>query len=291
MEKYLEQADSIVSIKESEIFYNSSWFLNEGVPKIIELAAVPSIQQVLRRADFKKRLKSGKDVSLLEMLYPALQGYDSVKVKADVEIGGSDQIFNLLMGRKIQRHFGMDEQDVLTVPLLVGIDGKKKMSKSFGNYIGLTENPSEMFGKIMSVPDKLVGEYFLLVTELEEEEIKKLKKELSPMDFKARLGFEVVKLYHGEEAAELARQGFEKLFSKKEAPADLPGLKVKSDATAMEVVLASGAAKSKSEARRLIEQGSFEIDGAVKKDPNETLSLRGGEVIKIGKKRFFRAKI
>ncbi len=293
MEKYLDEAGKIINVKESEIFHNSSWFTKEGVDKIIELAGATSIQQVLRRADFKKRLKSDKDVSLLEVFYPAFQGYDSVRVRADVEIGGTDQTFNLLMGRRIQRHFGMKEQDVLTVPLLVGLDGKKKMSKSLGNYIGLAENPNETFGKVMSLPDKLVGRYFLLTTELEEAEIKKLKKGLSPKDFKARLGFEIVGLYHGEEAAELARQNFDKLFSKKEMPADLSTLRVRVEdkISALDVVLMSGVTKSRSEARRLIAQGGFSMNGAVKNDPNEILSLSGGEAVKIGKKNFFRIKI
>lgn len=292
MEKYLDEAGKIINVKESEIFHNSSWFTKEGVDKIIELAGATSIQQVLRRADFKKRLKSDKDVSLLEVLYPAFQGYDSVKVRADVELGGTDQTFNLLMGRRIQRHFGIKEQDVLTVPLLAGLDGKKKMSKSLGNYIGLTENPNEMFGKIMSLPDKLIGKYFLLAAELEEAEIKKLKKELSPKDFKVRLGFEIVKLYHGEEAAELARQNFDKLFSKKEIPKDVPIYKPGKEPLTTMGTTATLLGISNSEARRLVEQGAFERNGVVKKDPAEKqVNYKDGETIKIGKKHFFRVEI
>jgi tyrosyl-tRNA synthetase len=290
--EYLTQAAKIIDVKKSEVCHNGEWFEKEGVGGLLKLAAAGTMQQMLRREDFKQRLAGGGDVSVTELLYPLLQGYDSVKVGADVEIGGSDQLFNLLMGRKVQRHFGMKEQDVLTTPLLVGLDGKKKMSKSYGNYVGLTDAPDDMFGKIMSLPDKLVSEYFALCTEIGEEEVKKLKKELSPRDLKARLGFEIVKLYHGEEVAAAARGKFIEVFSKKEMPADLPPLKLPSPkCSLLDVVLAAGVAKSRSEARRLIAQGAVEIDGAVKKDANEILSFRGGEILKIGKRHFFRVKI
>ncbi|MDO8664654.1 MAG: tyrosine--tRNA ligase, partial [Candidatus Liptonbacteria bacterium] len=196
MKKYLAQAGKVIDIKKAEILWNGKWFAKEGIAKMIELSSATSIQQVLRRADFKKRLDEGNDISLLEALYPVLQGYDSVKVKSDVEIGGTDQKFNLLMGRRIQRHFFMKEQDIITIPLLEGTDGERKMSKSFGNYISLDEDPDEMFGKIMSVPDKLVHKYFALCTDVSETDISKLEKELKPRDLKVRLGFEIVKLYH-----------------------------------------------------------------------------------------------
>ncbi len=288
MKAYLAHAGKIVDVGKAEIFHNSEWFMKGGVQKIIELSSMASMQQVLKRADFKKRLTAGKDVTLLEALYPLFQGYDSVAVKADVELGGTDQTFNLLMGRQIQRHFGMREQDVLTVPLLEGLDGVKKMSKSAGNYIGLEDDPSDMFGKVMSLPDKLTERYFLLATELEKTEIKKLQKELGPRDLKARLGHEIVKLYHGDEAARAAEEKFGAVFSRGEMPENLPSLKIAGRISVLDMVIASGFAKSKSEARRLIEQGAVKIEGTTKEDPNEILALDGGEAVRIGKKHFFR---
>lgn len=289
MAEYLAQAGKIIDIRKTETFYNSSWLAKEGTEKILELASIASIQQVLRRADFKKRLASGRDVTLLEILYPVFQGYDSYKVEADVEIGGTDQTFNLLMGRKVQRHFGAGEQDILTVELLEGLDGTKKMSKSVGNYIGLNEDADQMFGKIMSLPDKLVSKYFSLCTDLSETDIKKLKKELSPRDLKAKLGFEIAKIYHGEKLAGAAQEKFDRVFSKKETPTDAPSLKVpKKKISVLDLVLLSGVAKSKSEARRLIEQGGVKIDNEVKKNLAEIISLKGNEALKLGKKTFFR---
>lgn len=297
MKEYLIQAGKIIDVERAEIFHNSSWILKGGVSKIIELANAASIQQVLHRADFKKRLDAGQDVTLLEVFYPVFQGYDSVAVNADIELGGTDQTFNLLMGRRIQRHFGMEEQDILTVPLLEGTDGVKKMSKSVGNYIGLYEESDQMFGKIMSLPDKLMERYFELATELEPAEFKKLAQTLSPRDLKVRLGMEIVKLYHGEGAADAAKEKFEKVFSKRK-PEDttLPEFIVKTrKLSILDLILSPQGAKrpnlkSKSEALRLINEGAIAINGQVKKDRWEIIELRGGEILKIGKRGFFRVK-
>ena len=300
MKEYLAQAGKVINVKKAEIFRNSKWFSKEGVEKLIELASAASIQQILRRADFRKRLDVGQDVSLLEALYPVLQGYDSVKVKADIELGGSDQKLNLLMGRRVQRHFGMKEQDVMTVPLLEGLDGERKMSKSFGNYIGLSDAPDDMFGKIMSVPDELVHKYFILCTDIKETDINKLEKELKPRDLKARLGFEIVKFYHGEEAAEKAAEKFNILHShalkinvyENVSVVDIPTLNLKKGSYfIIDLVIKSGVTKSKSEAQRLIKQGAVRIDNDVFTDPRRLIEFRGGETIKIGKKNFFRIKI
>lgn len=292
MEKYLTQAGKIVNLKKAEVFYNSRWFLKEGMAKMIELSSTASIQQVLHREDFKERMNRHQDITLTELLYPLLQGYDSVEVKADLELGGTDQTFNLLMGRRVQRRFGMKEQDILTVSLLEGLDGVKKMSKSLDNFIALDDEGAEMFGKIMSLPDKLISKYFLLATDLEEEEIKSLEKSLSPRDFKARLGFEIVKIYHGEKAAEKAKRDFESIFSKKEIPEDVQILNIKNKSiSSLDLVVLSGVVKSKSEARRLIQQGGLEVQGKVFKNPQEVMNLEGGEAVKIGKRHFFRIKI
>ncbi len=293
MKEYLSQAGKIIDVKKAEVRRNSEWFSKEGAKNVIELASAGSIQQMLRRADFKKRLESDQDITLLETLYPLFQGYDSVKVKADVELGGTDQKFNLLMGRRVQRHFKMKEQDVLMTPLLIGLDGEKKMSKSAKNYIGLTENAENMFGKIMSLRDALVPEYFSMCTELGERTIKELKGKLPPRDLKMRLGAEIVSLYHGESKARKARDNWEKIFSRREiVPGKLPELKLKSKKiSVLDLVLAAKMVSSKSEARRLVMQGAVEINGEVKKNPNESLELKGGETAKVGKKNFFRIKI
>ncbi len=298
MKNYLSQAAKIIDIKKTEIRYNGEWLKKMSIPELMKLLSLLSAQQILERGDFSKRIAAHESVRLHELLYPLMQAYDSVAIKADIECGGSDQIFNLLTGRTLMERLGLSPQDVLTVPLLVGLDGEKKMSKSIGNYIGLNESADQMFGKTMSVPDALMHSYFLLCTDLQESEIKKLEKEMGPRDLKAQLGYEIVKLYHGEKAAAAAREEFNKVFSKKEMPEDLPfhevSLEMLSSGTVATLVRDSGVAKSNSEARRLVEQGALEIGGKVLKDPNlklESLKLKGGEQEKIGKKHFFRIKI
>jgi tyrosyl-tRNA synthetase len=293
---YLKEAGKIINIKKAEIRHNSEWFLREGISPLLELAKAGTIQQVLHRADFRKRLDEGKDITLLEVLYPLFQGYDSVKVKADVELGGTDQLFNLLMGRQVQRYFGLPEQDVLTAPLLEGTDGVKKMSKSFGNYIALNDPPAEMFGKIMSIKDNLIIKYFELCTDVPEKRIREMggllkNKKLNPRDAKMILAYEVVSLYHGKAKAEKVKEEWETLFSKKELPSKLSTLRLPPGTTPMLLVFQSKVAKSRSEARRLIEQGAFEIDGQVYKNFQATLNLFDGQVVRIGKRNFFRVKI
>jgi len=293
MREYLSQAGKVIDVKKAEIVYNSAWFKRKNpLEKIFELARAGSIQQMLHREDFKTRIKAGRDVTLLEVFYPLLQGYDSVMVRADVELGGADQLFNLLAGRKVQRHFGVKEQDIMTVPLLEGLDGVRKMSKTFGNYIGLDEEPDSMFGKIMSLPDSLLRRYFLLSTGLEEKEIDELESKLSPRDLKARLGFEIVKLYHGEKKAKEAERKFTALFSKREIPRDLPLFEIDAsrEREAIDVVLRSGVVKSRSAARRMIEGGGFRINDKKITDPDERVHIHSGDILKIGKRHFFRAK-
>ena len=289
MKEYLSHAGKILNLKKTEVAYNSSWFAKEGIEQFVQLAMAGTFQQVLRRADFKKRIDADQDITFLELLYPLFQGYDSVKIKADVELGGTDQTFNLLMGRRIQRHFGMKEQDVMTVPILEGLDGVKKMSKSIGNYIGLSESPESMFGKIMSIPDGLVKKYFLLCTELEPDAINDLAGSLPPKELKERLGFEIVRKYHGMHAAAGAQENFEKIFSKKEIPENIPTLRIAAkNLAAMDLSMETGLFKSKSEARRLIEQGGFEYDNTVIKDPQAMLAIKSNAVLRVGKKNFFR---
>ena len=296
LKNYLPQIGKILNLKKAEVRYNSKWLSKLKFREISELADIFSVQQMIRRRNFSERWEKNQEISLRELTYPLMQGYDSVAVKADVEIGGSDQLFNLLAGRKIQEHYGQKPQDILTTKMLSGLDGRK-MSTSWGNVVNISDKPDEQYGKIMSMHDNQIINYFELATDLDEKEIAVYKKELktekaNPKIIKEKLAFAIVKRYHGEEAAELARQNFNKLFSKKEAPADLPVLKLKSKSVSvLDVVLKSGVVKSKNEARRLIEQGGFDVDGVAKKNPQEILNLRGGEVLKIGKKSFFRARV
>ena len=226
MKRYLSQAGKILDVAKAEIAYNSSWFAKEGIEQFVQLATSGTFQQVLRRADFKKRIDEGEDISFLELLYPLFQGYDSVKIRADVEVGGTDQKFNLLTGRRVQRHFGMAEQDIMTFPLLEGTDGVKKMSKSFGNYIGLTEPAESMFGKIMSIPDALVKKYFLLCTSVPEREIATLQKKSRAKRIKGMSRARNRKtILRRESRTREAQEGFEKIFSRHEIPDDAPGIK------------------------------------------------------------------
>ena len=292
MGEYLAQAAKIINIEKAEVHRNSAWFETEGIQQFVQLSMAGTFQQVLRRADFKKRLEADQDITFLELLYPLFQGYDSVKVKADLEVGGTDQKFNLLMGRRVQRHFDMAEQDIMTFPLLEGLDGVKKMSKSLGNYVGLTDQPNDMFGKIMSIPDTLMEKYFHLCTDITPEEVDELKKGLGPKELKERLGFEIVKIYQGADAAMAAKENFERIFSKKEAPNDLSELALpQTNMSALEVALASKIFKSKGEARRLIEQGGFEYAGETVIDPQKVLILSSEKVLRIGKKHFFKVRI
>jgi len=285
MKKYLNEAGKVIDIKKTEIHYNSEWHKKEGLKAILSLAKAASVQQVLKRADFQKRMAAGKEISLLEAFYPLLQGYDSVKVRADVEIGGTDQKFNLLMGRQVQKYFNMKEQDIMMLPLIEGTDGVRKMSKSYGNYIAISEKSKEMFGKIMSIPDSLIEKYFLLLTDAEPQ------KNLGLYENKKRLARKIVAVYHGSKAATAAEEEFIKVFSKKEMVENFPELKVNNEQMEILEILIAAGIKSKSEARRLIDQKAVEINGEVKNNPKEIILLRGGETLKIGKKKFFKIKV
>lgn len=293
LKNYLPQIGKVLDLKKAEVRYNSEWLGKLDFREISELAENFTFQQILERRNFKERMEKHQEISFREGMYPLMQGYDSVAVKADVELGGTDQLFNLLAGRKIQERYDQKPQDVMTTKMILGLDGRK-MSTSWGNVINISDEPNEQFGKVMSLRDELVFEYFEAATDLSREEIEleKRKKSSDPKAVKERLAFEIVKRYHGEKAARDAQENFAKLFSRKELPDDLPELRLpKGSLTAIDIVVASGVAKSKSEARRLIEQGGFDIGGKNHKDPQKPINLQGGEVLKVGKKRFFKVKI
>lgn len=285
MHGYLKEAGLVLDIKKTEIKYNSEWHEKGGLTHILSIAQAISVQQVLKRDDFKKRIKNDSDISLLETLYPVLQGYDSVAVNADVEVGGGDQKFNLLMGRRVQRHFGMDEQDIITVPLLEGTDGVKKMSKSVGNYIALAEEPRNMFGKIMTIPDSLLEKYYDLLTD-------ETCDTSDPYAAKIHLAEILTETYHGKKHAEKEKEFFIKTFSKKEVPEDIPVLESARDVTAMELTAHAftGESISGSDIRRLIEQGGVSVNGKKITHLKEKISFKDGDVLKIGKKKYFKLK-
>jgi len=226
-------------------------------------------------------LSEDAEISLLETVYPLLQGYDSVEVKADVELGGTDQKFNLLVGRRVQRHFDMPEQDILMVPLIEGTDGKKKMSKSADNYIAINEEPNEMFGKIMSIPDTLLKKYFETLTDID-------PPEGNPRDQKLLLAETIVETYHSKKEARAARKEFLRVFSKKETPEEMPQLEIKDNGLEIVDLLLIAGVESKSEARRLLSQKCIYITDELKASPTETLNLKKGDILRIGKRRFFR---
>jgi len=297
LKDYEVQAGKVLDMKNVEVRYNSEWYSKKNAMFLFELTSKITVARAIERDDFKKRLKDDVDVSVLEVLYPLMQGYDSVELDADVEIGGTDQKFNLLMGRKIQKRYGKKEQDIITVPLLEGTDGINKMSKSLGNYIGIAELPNEMLSKIMSIPDSLIIKYFRLLTDISEEQIKKTQDDiriskLNPRDAKLDLAFEITKIYHGEEKAQEAKEYFVNTFSKKETPENIPEIKVeKSEIKLTEFLVLAKTAESISNARRKIEQGGVEIDGKKVEDWKVVLNKENnGSILKIGKFSFVKIK-
>ena len=289
LKTYLAQAKKVLNLDKVEIYYNSEWFGKEGLMKLYELTSKVTIQRAMERDDFQKRLADNKDISTLEILYPLFQGYDSVKVKADVEIGGKDQKFNLLMGRRVQRGYNMKEQDIMTTWLIEGTDGSRKMSKSFGNYIGLMEAPESMHCKIMSIPDDLVIKYFQALTDVSGDEIRKMEKELksgaNPRDLKLRLAREIVAMYHSETAAKKAEKNFIKTFSLREMPEEIKKARVKNK-NILDVLVETGLCPSKSDARRNVEQGGVSFDRLVIKDIKFEIKKSG--VLKKGKRHFIK---
>ncbi len=297
MKDYVEQASKVLDMKKVEIRHNSEWYKKKRAMFLMDLASRFTFARVAERDDFKKRLKEGLDVGMLELIYPLLQGYDSVELKADVEVGGRDQKFNLLMGRKVQKRYGQLKQDVITTPLLEGTDGVRKMSKSYGNYISLTASPSEMFGQIMSISDNLIWKYFNLLTDIPEKQIENLKekvlykKKISPKEAKAQLSREVVAGFYGKKEAEKAEKEFNKVFKDKEIPEDVPEFKIKEKKIPiLDLLVKTDLASSKSEAKRVIEQGGVKINGEVQKDWKKEIEIERGMIIKVGKRRFAKVK-
>ncbi|MCK4908733.1 MAG: tyrosine--tRNA ligase [Planctomycetes bacterium] len=297
---YFDQVGKILELKNAEIVKNSEWLGKLKLDEIIKLAARVTVARMIERDDFAKRLKKETPIGLHELLYPLVQAYDSVAIKADIELGGTDQTFNLLTGRDLQRSFELPPQVAITMPLLVGLDGTKKMSKSLNNYIGVTEDAHEMFGKTMSIPDKLMKDYFTLLTDLPKEEIEKLiGKETHPKEAKVRLGKEIVTMYHDKKSAEEAVKRFEQVFAKQEMPAEIPEVTIKAGnlKTGNKIWLPKllnlcGFVKSNSEGKRLVVQGGVQINEEKLTDPELEIALKSDMILKVGKKnRFCRIRI
>ena len=282
---YQEQVFKILDKEKTEVVYNSHWLYPLGLQGILELSKNVTVAQMLHRADFKERFKKDIDITILEFLYPLIQGYDSVAIKADIELGGTDQKFNLLMGREIQRAYNQEPQVVIMMPLLIGTDGVKKMSKSYGNYIALNDTPKDMYGKIMSLPDNLMLDYFELLTDFDINEIKKLIKN-DPRAAKAKLAWTITTQYHGEEQAPNAQKEFDRVFSKKELPEEMPEFRTKQkEWLPVELIFKAGLVSSKNEGRRLLAQGGVELNGE-KISEQQKISIDKEIVIKAGKRKF-----
>ena len=298
---YVDQAFKILDKEKTTLVYNSEWILGLGMEELLKLLSNFTVARILERDDFTKRYKGGLPISLHEFMYPVMQAYDSVVIKADVELGGSDQLFNLLAGRELMEKMGMEPQVCLTLPLLEGTDGVQKMSKSYGNYIGLTDAPSDMFGKVMSIPDEIMVKYFRLASTLSVDEIDSIEAglaagELHPNKVKRQLAANIVAAYHGEEAAGAAEADFDRVFKNHDAPKDIP--EFAADLTPNDegkvylakLIADAGLAKSAGEARRLIDGGGVKVNGAAipAKEYNVDPSMLAGAVLQVGKRKFVR---
>jgi len=298
-ETYKEQIFKVLDPEKTVIDFNSRWLAPLKFEDILVLTSKYTVARMLERDDFQKRFREGRPISIMEFLYPLAQAYDSVALKADVELGGTDQKFNLLVGRDIMREYGLEPQVILTLPLLVGLDGVEKMSKSLGNYVGINEPPGEMYGKLMSIPDHLIYTYYELATDVPEEELPRIKQQLedpsvNPRDLKARMAFEIVRMYHGLEAAKKAEEEFNRVFRQKELPSEMPEYvydPAQGKVWIVRLLSSAGLVSSNAEARRLIQQGAVSINGEKISNPDLEFVPEPDTVIKVGKRRFLRIVI
>lgn len=294
MEDYKPQIFKILKEEQTEFRYNSDWLSKLTSEEIIRLASKFTVSQVLEREEISKRFEKEEPIALHEIFYALFQGYDSYAVKADIELGATEQKFNLLFGREMQRIFGQSPQVAITMPILEGLDGVRKMSKSYNNYVGITESPDEMFGKLMSIPDTSIINYFKLATELPSSEITDIEKELkksttNPMDYKLRLAKEIVAVYHSQPQAIKAEENFLKVFRNKEVPEDIPVFTPQDKKIwIVKLLVDSGAVPSRNEARRIIQQGGLTINGTTVNDTELELEVKGELILQIGKRKFLK---
>ena len=291
---YEMQFFKILNKSKTEIHFNGTWFQKMNFEEIMNLAASYTVARILERDDFTKRYNNGSPISVHEFFYPLMQGYDSVTIKADVELGATEQMFNLLAARNVQREYGLEPQVALTMPVLEGVDGKSRMSKSTGNYIGIDESPKDIFGKIMSIPDEIILKYFTLlsdisVSQLKEIEVKLNSPDLNPMMLKKQLGRYIVTQYHNAEMAKNAQDEFELVFSKNKIPDDIEVINVSVAETKelfVKLLTAYKLTASNSEARRMIKQGAVKINSDKITDPDIIIKEKGEYIVKVGKRRF-----
>ncbi len=300
---YKDQVGKILDLNKTRVVYNSTWLGTLNFSDVVTLAAKYTVARMLERDDFERRYKQGIPIGIHEFLYPLMQGYDSVVVKADIELGGTDQKFNLMVGRDLQREFGQEPQVAITMPILEGLDGVQKMSKSLGNYIGISEPPNEIYGKTMSITDELIVRYFELVTPVPIEEVRQIRDDmasgkLNPRDAKMRLARELVTMFHGKEAALNAEKEFIAVFQKGALPDDIPEVVVPKsemgdDGTIWlpKLLTAAGLTNSTSAGKRSIIQGAVRVDGEKITDPDHRVLVTDGMVVQIGKRKFARIKL
>ncbi len=293
VKSYKRQIFKILIPERTEFLYNSQWHSKLRYKEIIDIASRYTVARILERDDFSIRLDKGTPLYMHEILYPLFQGYDSVVVRADIEIGGSDQKWNLLVGRELQKEFGQPPQVVITLPLLEGTDGVRKMSKSFNNYIGISEPPNEIYGKVMSIPDELIIKYFQLCTDSSDREIRdyreRLQKGENPKNLKSELARRIVSMYHSKGLAEKAAEEFERVFKDKGLPDKIPEFSIKEETTILDLLVASKLLSSRSEARRKLSEGAVYIDNQRIRDP--FFKIKGSIIVKVGKRRFLRVKL
>ena len=289
---YLKQAKKVLTADRLEVCNNADWFGKMPMSEFLGLTSLVTVQQVMQREDFRIRVDDAENpLTAIEITYPVMQGYDSVMVKADVEIGGSDQLLNLHMGRRMQRRFHMSEQDILTVPLIEGTDGERKMSKSFANAIILEASPEEMFAQTMATKDELMVKYFTLITDLSLKEIDKIEAQMkqgeNPRNIKARLAWEIVRMYHSSKEADKAAAAFDRMFRDHVAPEDVPELKLNGSMSIVDVLVAAKMVSSKTEARHVLDEGGVKVDGQVVKAYDAI--IKTGSMIQKGKRHFVKA--
>jgi len=293
METYLEQAAKVIDVDNIEIVKNGDWLGKMSFEDVLKLASTYTVSQMLQRDMYQERIKANKEINLTEFMYPLMQGYDPIPIKADIQVGGTDQLFNMMAGRKIMEAYGAKAQAIITVPILEGLDGKEKMSKSLGNYIGMLDSPKEMYGKTMSIPDDLILRYFELATEIDLETIKEYKKQIesgeNPMGLKKQLAKELVTLYHDEKAADKAAAEFTSVFSNKGLPDEIDTQTLdKNSWNIVEILAETGLVSSKSEARRLVEGGGVKIDGEKVPSIEEEIDISKERLIQAGKRKFLK---
>ena len=292
-ESYFQQASKILDKDKTKIVYNSDWLSKMNFEDVIKLSSKYTVARMIERDDFTKRFKAGEPISVHEFLYPLAQAMDSVAINSDIELGGTDQKFNLLVGRDIQREYGIEPQVILTMPLLVGTDGVEKMSKSLDNYIGISDTPQQIFGRTLSIPDNLIYTYFVLTTDVSEEKLAEIQnlmgdENTNPRDLKRELAKTLVTMYHSEEAAKTAEEEFDRIFINKGLPDEIPEFKIEEskEINILELIVLVNFAPSKGEARRLVTQGGVSIDGEKINDPLQTIKIKKDMILKVGKRKF-----